>query len=235
MKNYLLLLKKYIQEKSNPLPIQYLRQISDSLSIGFESSDLKRIYHDNKANCFNIKDKNLILFYPPNDGSPTCPFEFYKDGSLIMDNQTAFFQISNLDEIIIQTIKLLDRTLDKNIAIDPYCLMLKLEDEIVPDYNGRANLVIDNDHINNENTNLYFVNRYLDHFIGWNFGLSVKSNDTIEQELNNLHQKAIDMAIREYAGTGFEVWNSDKVQDYTGYTGINQLRKTYFDKNNSTF
>ena len=37
------------------------------------------------TNVFEISS-NLIYFYPLNDGMPTCGFEFYKNGELVLDN-----------------------------------------------------------------------------------------------------------------------------------------------------
>ena len=57
-----------------------------------------------------------------------------------------------------------------------------------------------------EDARKYFINRYLDHFIGWNFGLSVNRNEELKNKLEKLNDKVIEMGIREYAGAGFEVY-----------------------------
>ena len=51
-----------------------------------------------------------------------------------------------------------------------------------------------------------FINKFLDHFIGWNFGVSVNRNEKLKAELESLNEKVINMGLREYAGTGYEVY-----------------------------
>ena len=59
---------------------------------------------------------------------------------------------------------------------------------------------------NFDDVNKYFINLFLDHFIGWNFWLSINRNDELKRELEKLNDKVIDMGIREWAGSGFEVY-----------------------------
>ena len=189
--------------------------IADTLGLKLCYHNLEKIKKD-YTNTFEISN-NLIYFYPLNDGYPTCGFEFYQNGELIIDNDKEYSQISNLDDIILQMVRVFNQSLDREIVLDPYYFMLELTDEICKGYHGSANLMITEKAIRNQKLNdenfdeaqKYFINRFLDHFIGWNFGLSVNRNETLRQELEELNEKVIDMGIREYAGDGFEVCGTE--------------------------
>lgn len=237
MKNYLLLLKQSLMKnKSVYIPkneqsenkdskqatksdddIQKIIGIANALGLEFAIHSLRKLPSQggwNGANRYNIDDNNMIFLYPVNDGMPTCPFEFCKDGKLIMHNQNVYSEITNLDEIILQIVRIFDKSLDEGIVIDPYYFMLKLNGEIKENYRGNATLVITEKAIRNQKLNeqnfdeatKYFINHFLDHFIGWNFGVSVNRNETLRNELESLNEKVIDKGIREYAGSGFEVY-----------------------------
>lgn len=190
----------------NPDDLDKLKSIADSLGLRFELHDLKKI-KEKYTNAFEIS-KNLIYFYPSNDGYATRELEFYKDGELVISNDREYSEISNLDEIILQMVRLYSYSLDNEIVLAPYSFMLELTDEIGKDYNGRAELVANDQAIKNlilteqnfDEAKKYFINHFLDHFICWNFGLSVSRNETLRKELEELNDKVIDMGIREYAG-----------------------------------
>ena len=190
-----------------------------------------------KQNCFEIRN-NMIRFYPINDGMPTCPIKFYKENKLIIDNTKSYSQITNLDDILIQLTDLMNYGFDNNIIINPYHLMLELTDKIDINYNGKANLVMMENTILNselkeeeiEDARNYFINDYLDHFIGWNFGVSVNRNEILKEKLENLNNKIIDMGIRKYAGPGIEVYGTvnnvyDNLQHYKFKTGNEKVKK----------
>lgn len=227
MKNYLLLLKKQLiknktvyNEKTEDT--KKIIDIANTLGLDFTMHDLKKIKNE-KGNSYNIDDNNMIFLYPVNDARPTCPFGFYKDNKLIIHNQNVYSEITNLDEIILQLVRIFDKSLEKGIVIDPYYFMLRLDDEVKENYKGKATLTITekairNQKLNKENfdeANKYFINRFLDHFIGWNFGVSVNRNETLRNELELLNQKVIEKGIRKYAGPGFEVYGTDR-ESYHG-------------------
>ena len=174
-----------------------------------KKTDIRKEY----TNIYDIKE-NIVYFLPINDGYPTCPFEFYNGKDVVISNKKVFSEIKNLDEILIKMTELFDVCLDSDIIIDPYGFMLELTDELEPDYKGNAKLVVRKGAIVNnslkdgrfEDARKYFINRYLDHFIGWNFGLSVNRNEELKNKLEKLNDKVIEMGIREYAGAGFEVY-----------------------------
>ena len=200
--------------------LEQVKKIADSLNLKFNLHDLKEINKEH-VNAFEISN-NLVYFYPLNDGMPTCGFEFYKNGELVIDNDKEYSQISNLDEILLQMVRIFNQSLDNRIVLDPYYFMLELTDEICENYHGNVNLVITEKAIRNQKLNeenfdeatKYFINHFLDHFIGWNFGLSVNRNENLKRELEELNEKVIDMGIREWAGPGFEVYGvEDEVYD----------------------
>ena len=206
--------------------LEQVKIIADSLNLNFNLHDLKKINKEH-VNAFELSN-NLVYFYPLNDGMPTCGFEFYKNGELVIDNDKEYSQISNLDEILLQMVRIFNQSLDNRIVLDPYYFMLELTDEICENYHGNVNLVITEKAIRNQELNeenfdeatKYFINHFLDHFIGWNFGLSVNRNKDLKRELEELNEKVIDMGIREWAGPGFEVYGvEDKV-----YNGLQHYK-----------
>lgn len=167
-----------------------------------------------------------ILLTPANDGMPTCPIEWYGkfDGKpqIIMDNQTSFKCISNLSEILLQMIKLYTKYIDENIFIDSSGFAIRLDDEICQNYYGKASLVLTENAIRNKkvkpkdsiDAKIYFINDFLDHFIGWNFGVAITSNNELENELNKFNELVIKKGLRKDAGCGFDIWMSEDVQHY---------------------
>ena len=208
------ILKTYYNE------LKQVKSIADFLNLKFNLYYLKKLNNED-INAFEIS-KNLVYFYPLNDGMPTCGFEFYKNGKLVVDNDKEYSQISNLDEILLQMVRIFKQSLDNRIVLDPYYFMLELNDKPSKNYQGDASLVITEKAIRNQKLNdenfdeatKYFINHFLDHFIGWNFGVSVNRNETLKRELEELNEKVIDMGIREWAGSGFEVSGvEDEVED----------------------
>ena len=175
--------------------------------------------HIGASNVFDITS-NKIYFYPPNDGMPTFPYEFYFDNRLVIDNENAFRQITNLDEILIEMTRLMNLGLEKHIILSPYNFMLELEDEIKPNYVGRAKLLLSDKTIINDTISIekedaariYFINRFLDHFMGRNFGLSITKNKELKNALDELNEKLINKKLRVYAGNGYDVFGRDDVE-----------------------
>ena len=222
--------------------LEQVKEIADYLNLKFNFHDLKKINKEH-VNAFEISN-NLVYFYPLNDGMPRCGFEFYKNDKLIIDNDKEYSQISNLDEILLQMVRIFNQSLDNRIVLDPYYFMLELTDEICENYHGSANLVITEKAIRNQKLNeenfdeatKYFINHFLDHFIGWNFGLSVNRNEDLKRELEELNEKVIDMGIREWAGPGFEVYGVedeayDGLQHYKLPTEKEKVKKKTLNKN----
>ena len=174
---------------------------------------------------YAVKGK-YILLHPANDGLPTCPIEWFGkfDGKekMIMDNQSSFKCITNLSDIILQMVKLYAKYIDDDVFIASAGFAIRLEDVVCPNYTGKVSFVLTDDAIRNNKVKpeqvieakKYFVNEFLDHFIGWNFGVAVRSNPQLEKELLEFNSLVINKGLREDAGPGFEVWYSDDVQYY---------------------
>ena len=178
------------------------------------------------VNSFYAGEGKYILLHPANDGMPTCPFEWWGtfDGKpqMIMDNQHSFKGITNLSEIILQMVKLYAKYIDDDMFIASAGFAIKLDGEVRPDYYGKATFVLTKDAIRNDKVKpeqiieakKYFVNDFLDHYIGWNFGVAIKSNPELEKALIDFNDLVIEKGLREYAGRGFEVWHSEDVVHY---------------------
>lgn len=187
--------------------VKQINDISEYLNLKLNCNKLKKI-KKKYVNAFEIND-DLIYFYPINDGKATCPFEFYKDGKLIIGNNHEFSEISNLDDILLEMVRVFSKAIDYNIVLNPYSFMLELTDD-----NRKAKLVITEETIKNPKLSMdkleeackYYINIFLDHFIGWNFGLSVNRSEELRSELEELNEKVIDMGIREDAGPGLDVY-----------------------------
>lgn len=261
MKNYLLLLKEELTKKQNVYILkneemkdmdkkqypssnddnQKIIDIANTLGLEFSIHNLKKLPSHGGwggANRYSMGENNMIFLYPVNDGMSTCPFEFYKNGNLIIHNQNVYSEITNLDEIILQMVRIYEKAIDAGIVIDPYYFMLKLSDKIKKNYRGNAKLVITEKAVRNQKLNeenyeeamKYFLNRFLDHFIGWNFGVSVNRNETLRNELEKLNNKVIDKGLRQYIYWGFEVRGTE-TENYHGlqhyYLPLNKtLEKT---------
>lgn len=242
MKNYLLKLKELISKQkavyvpetklvTKEIPdiaekptedIQKIKDIATSLDMIFALHTLKKLSMPGQGNCFQMTDENMVFFYPPNDGYPTRPFNFYKKNHLSISNKQAYQEITNLDDILLQLVRLYNRALDQNIVLDPYYFILKLEGEVDAWFSGPASLIITDKAIRNQKlnesnfdeANKFFINKFLDHFIGWNFGVSVNRNEKLKAELEALNEKVINMGLRDYAGTGYEVYGIDSIAEH---------------------
>ncbi len=178
---------------------------------------------ENFTNSYYAKEDKYILLYPPNDGMPTCPFKWYtSEKVLILNNQNAFKSITNLDDIIIQMIELYTKYIDSDVFIASYGFAIKLKDTIHSDYTGSATLTLTDDSIRNAKVDSsdileakkYFLNDFLDHYIGWNFGVIINKSEKLKKAINEFNTLVIQKGLREYAGTGFDVWTTKDVQPY---------------------
>lgn len=203
-------IKKENETKQNKKNKKLSKQIHNKYNVNYYEDNLLPKAYINNQNAF-FTYSGLIYFYPPNDGYATIPFYYYKDRDLVIKNSNAFTEIENLDEILLEMVKLYSSALDDKIALNPFGFMLKLEDEIQKDYKGKASLVLTDRAIakqTNESRKLC-INIFLDHFIGWNFGLSVNRNEELESELIKLNNKVIEKGLREDAGPGYGVYGTE--------------------------
>ena len=167
---------------------------------------LERIPVDGKNSY--IMNNNMVYFYPKNDGFSVCPLEFCKDKRRIkvIDNQRNFLQITNLEDILIKMINVIDLALDNNVIINSYDFVLELKDDIKSNYEGSAELVLPSSAIVDDlqlsnierlEAQKHFLNYFLDHFLGWNFGYIIDRSPRLQSEIERFNNKVIDLKLRE--------------------------------------
>lgn len=164
---------------------------------------------------FLLYQQKYLLIHPPNDGRPFVVFEWYakspKGGVIkIIDNETAFSSITNLNEILKQIVDIYSNYLEEDSYICSYNFVLKLEEEVKQNYKGRASLAIPKFCVKKGLDFKTGLNQFLDHFIGWNFGKVIQQDNSLKIELESLNKLAISKGIREYAGIGFGAFTKDE-------------------------
>lgn len=180
-----------------------------------------------RVNGFYTRKGKYILLYPANNGMPRCPFEWWGnfDGKpqMIMNNQHSFKGITNLSQIILQMIKLYAKYIDDDVFIASAGFAIRLDDEVHPEYHGKATFVLTKDSIRNDKVKpeeiieakKYFINDFLDHYIGWNFGVAVTSNPELEKNFIDFNNLVIKKGLREYvANPGLELLYSEDIMHY---------------------
>ncbi len=177
------------------------------------------------------KDNKYIKLYPYNDGYNYSPKKqwfgkFEKDGvvyyAMIMDTKKAFSCITNLKEILMQMIQLYWDSVENDVFMDPYEFGLMLEGKVTEGYVGRAKLLITADTIKNrkievderERARKYYLNRFLDCFIGWNFGVIISEDVELQIRLNQLNEYVIQKGLRTDKRIGTNLDFSDYIQKY---------------------
>ena len=204
------------------------KSIATKNGIDYIQSATKKKYNSGEryANQFYAENGRYILLHPANDGMPTCSFEWFEtfngEAKLLMDNQSSFKNITNLSEILLQIVRLYAKYIEDDVIIGSYGFAIKLDDEVSPKYVGKASLALTDIAIQNKrikpdkiaDAKKYFINEFLDHFIGWNFGVAVKNDPQLEKELLEFNELVISKGLRKDAGPGFEVWSSDDVKHY---------------------
>lgn len=190
-----------------------------------------RIENDSNIERIIAKDNKYIKFYPFNDGYAYSPKKewygkFEKNGSeyyaKIMDTKTAFNCISNLKEIIMHIIQIYEDNIYNDVFIDPYEFVLELEGEPVEGYIGPAKLLITSDTIKNskieidemEKARKYYINRFLNCFIGWNFGLVVEENEDLQKKLRTFNEFVIVKGLRTQRQPGNKLYFDDYIKRY---------------------
>ncbi len=178
------------------------------------------------------KDNKYIRFYPCNDGyTYSLKKQWFgkfiiKEKTIrylmIIDSEKAFSNITNLKEILMQMIQIYWDCIDKDVFLDPYEFGLMLEDEPVEDYVGPARLVLTADTIKNrkievdekEHARRYYLNRFLDSFMSWNFGAIIEQDLELQVRLNQLNELAILKGIRKQRVHSGELEFNEYVKRY---------------------
>jgi len=226
----------------SPISNLFRKKIPSDITDSFESLQgidrikyadaIKRLDWFEGKNVFLLHEDPLLLFYPHNDGMPTCPFVWARNkGSIvnpelypIMDNQKDFTQISNLSDILQKTTTVMQESYEKKIPVvyEEY-FGLRLTDQVKPHYTGKAQLVwFVGDHLKKgasfKDATNYFCNRYLDVFIGWNFGDVVKANSELEKQLLSFAEQLNTDKVRpKEHPAGFEVTYRGTVNQFYAF------------------
>ncbi len=203
----------------------------ENISLGANVSyipDLKALKFksgDDFVNSLNIDKRGYFLVHPANNGMPSCPFVYYNE-SKIFDNQKNFFEISNMNLFIEKTLELFEYCIENGHYIDPFCLFAKLDMSELE--KGRLSLDLENvltvsdvsicdnniKEENKEDAMMYFINIYLDKFIGWNFGKYILNDPSLSQKFNHFCDYVISKKLRRFDGCGFDVYSTEYVVHY---------------------
>lgn len=191
--------------------------------------DLEEKTHKNidfPNRCY-MKKNRFLCFYPPNDGKHTHKANWYctcNDHIVkVIDNQEAFANITNLNEILRQMVNIYIRYVDnEKVSINPFGFAISLEDEVTADYVGKAKLVVTADSVilADVKNKVYCINEFLDRFMGFNFGIVISNDILLEDKLNHLNDLVIRRNIRDYHGEGYEVICTEKIKQYELRTGL---------------
>lgn len=160
--------------------------------------------------------KNRYLPFRPRINGETlthCAYSIKTDAGHkeILNNQLAFNQIKNIDEILIKMTRIMNASIDAPTVIVPEIgFALKLTDELKPNYNGAARLVaiddIDPEQVFKdpeqlERFKISCENSFLDKFIGLNYGANVRRNRALRRELHRYEDKLIKKGRRQKSDT----------------------------------
>ena len=120
------------------------------------TTHLKKLSRGKQVNAYYAIDNKYILLHPPNDGYPTCPIEWYlspmpnsRVPDMIIDNQSAFSEIQNMDKLLIQMVKLYEKYIDQDVFISWMGFVAKLDGIVFPNFQGKATLAVNEDFIVN--------------------------------------------------------------------------------------
>lgn len=185
-----------------------------------------------ESNDFYLVDGNKVILYPPNHPHEKPTFQFFSkspNGPIkITDNSHSFEQITNLPALLKQVTDIMAATIDSrsSLVVDPYNdFFIELTDSIIPGYVGLGQLVIEDrkkdldykDALQVDEAQTYFANHFLDHFIGFNFGIVVNHDQALRDELHALNANLIQQGRRvALQGGGHEiVERKGSVEPYT--------------------
>ena len=190
-----------------------------------------RIENDDEVERIVANENKYIKFYPFNDGYNYSPKKewfgkFEKEGSvyyaMMLDTKKAFNCITNLNDILMQMIQLYCDNMNNDVFLDPYEFALILEDEPKEGYVGRAKLAITADTIKHKNIEAdereerkkYYLNRLLDCFIGWNFGVIIENNTDLMVKVMLLNDWVITKGMRAPRGAGSKLHFDEYIKRY---------------------
>lgn len=172
----------------------------------------------NGSSHYKLDYNNYIYFQPPVDKEWKWPQSYSLDSQhgymQIIDNQHAFNEIENIDDILVKMTKIMNASVDTHHLINPESgFLLKLSDGVVKDYEGKAELfIIDNNTpesvVKNpdklQEMKKFNENAFLDKFIGLNYGVNVRRNKELRDELNKFNDKLISTGRRKKINMNFD-------------------------------
>lgn len=226
MKENLLNLKEKLLEVKNKFQNKITaEQLAKDNDMEYIENPIEEQIMANKIfeNSYIAKDNEYILMHLINDGISSCRDIWYTDKKeVIMSNENAFDNITNLSDLIISIINLYEKYIDSDIVINSSSFAIKLSNEFKVNYVGPASLVLTKDtlldcKIKKEYLNYQkkiVINKFLDSFIGWNFGKIILENKELEERLINFNNKVIEKGLRDYGGLGYNLSFTDTVQYY---------------------
>ena len=147
---------------------------------------------------FSLYEGRAMLLYPMMDGKRLLKYEYYTrvNGELVkvMDNQSAYAGLTNLEDILTNIVWLYVKYIDKRVFIDANQFAVVLLGEVTADYHGLGSLAVTDRTIINsavmpdeiiETRNLCY-NDMLEHFIKWNFSKVLSRSDKLREMLAGL-------------------------------------------------
>ena len=215
-------MKQFVKDIESLESLQEVGKITQSEILG---KKIKKEWE----NGFELNPENpTVLWIPHNDGMPTCPFKFYNNGEVVLTNRLDFTELDNLPELLHQVTDIMSEAYQAKIPLFSFeNFGLKLKDELIKEYSGNAELVylkigLDPKALKNrDDATSYCTNRFLDRFMGWNYGDLIREDSELEKKLVSLTEQLLSQGSRiSKNDTGFEVsfrTNDTKVDNFYSF------------------
>lgn len=154
-------------------------------------------------------ENKYISLHTSNKGISSCLIEWYgkfdNSSRLILTNNSIFMSITNLSDILLEIVQLYKKYIHDDIFISSNDFAIRLIDEPCANYVGKASLVFTKNTIRNSfiepedivYAKKFFINEFLDRFIGWNFGKIILNDHDLENELLDFNNYIISIGLRE--------------------------------------
>ena len=117
----------------------------------------------------------------------------------VTSNVTAFSEIRNLAQILMQMIDIYDQYLDKPVVLNPrgFGIKLQRDKKIMGTLIITKDVVLEGKGYTHKNYANFHVNLFLDVFVGMNFGKCVNENQELQKKLLDFNEKVILKGLRE--------------------------------------
>ena len=174
------------------------KMIAEQSKIPYIPVILQKKANNKGAEGVEIYKRKYLHFYPLYDGISEMEISWYLNREKIISNDK-FCNIANLSENLLKLINIYIKYIDQDVAIDSFRLGLSLDDEILPDYRGKATICLTEDSVLTKKvgnferdflrTKSQCLNDFLDIFLAVNFVKVLQQDEEIavaSQILNNL-------------------------------------------------